>query len=215
MLAKDLLFATLDPTMREVKLDSGRKLILADTVGFISELPTMLIAAFRATLEEVLEADIILHVRDISTSESDAQRDDVLKVLGELGIPVEGPDCPILEVWNKADLLSSERLAELRLRAERETQGALVVSAVTRVGIPELLQAVDTRIGARDRTLTLDVDAGQGAFLNWLYENAEVLERSMTELGRYRVRLRIDATRRGRLDARLTAIGPEAARLSD
>ncbi len=211
--AKDLLFATLDPTMREVKLESGRKLILADTVGFISELPTMLIAAFRATLEEVLEADIILHVRDIAASESDAQRADVLKVLTELGIPVEGPDCPILEVWNKADLIAPERLEELQHRAGREAQGAMVVSAVTGAGVPELLAAVDARIGSRDRTLTLDVDASQGAFLSWLHGNAEVVERTMTDEGRVRMQLRVDATRRGRLEARLAAMGASAANI--
>jgi GTPase len=211
--AKDLLFATLDPTMREVKLDSGRKLILADTVGFISELPTMLIAAFRATLEEVLEADIILHVRDIAASESDAQRADVLKVLTELGIAVEGPDCPILEVWNKADLLPPERLEELQHRAERETLGAMVVSAVTGAGVPALLAAVDERIGKRDRTLTLDVDAGQGAFLSWLHGNAEVLDRTMTDEGRVRMKLRVDTTRRGRLDARLATMGRDVAHI--
>ncbi len=211
--AKDLLFATLDPTMREVKLESGRKLILADTVGFISELPTMLIAAFRATLEEVLEADIILHVRDIAASESDAQRADVLKVLTELGIPVEGPDCPILEVWNKADLVPPERLEELQHRATREELGAMVVSAVTGEGVPALLEAVDARIGKRDRTLTLDVDAGQGAFLSWLHGNAEVLDRSMTDEGRVRMKLRVDTTRRGRLDARLASMGRDIAHI--
>jgi GTPase len=212
--AKDLLFATLDPTMREVKLESGRKLILADTVGFISELPTMLIAAFRATLEEVLEADVILHVRDIAASESDAQRADVLKVLKELGIATEGPDCPILEVWNKADLLTPERREELLRRATRETLGAMVVSAVTGDGVPELLAAVDARVGKRDRTLTLDVDAGQGQFLSWLHENSEVLDRQMTDEGRLILKLRIDTTRRGRLDAKLASIGPDAARIA-
>ena len=173
----------------------------------------MLIAAFRATLEEVLEADIILHVRDIAASESDAQRADVLMVLKELGIATEGPECPILEVWNKADLLTPERREELLHRARRETLGAMVVSAVTGDGVSELLEAVDARIGQRDRSLTLDVDPGQGAFLSWLHENSEVLERAMTDEGRYVLKLRIDATRRGRLDARLAAIGPESARL--
>ncbi len=211
--AKDLLFATLDPTMREVKLASGRKLILADTVGFISELPTMLIAAFRATLEEVLEADIILHVRDMAADESEAQRADVLKVLTGLGIAIEGPDCPILEVWNKADLLPAERRDELRHRAEREPVGAHVVSSVTGEGIEALLVAIDARISIRDRTLKLDVDPGQGAFVNWLYENAEVLDRQMNDEGRLQISLRIDATRRGRLDARLAAIGPKGAHI--
>ena len=207
VLAKDLLFATLDPTMREVKLASGRKIILADTVGFISELPTMLIAAFRATLEEVLEADVILHVRDVASAESDAQRVDVLKVLTELGIAVEGPDCPILEVWNKADLLGEERQSELRLRADREEGGALLVSAITRAGLADLLAAVDERIAGADEVLTLDVDPAEGKLVAWLHQNAEVIERGVTEEGRLVLKLRIDKTRRGRLEARLGGAG--------
>ncbi len=205
--AKDLLFATLDPTMREVKLASGRKIIVADTVGFISELPTMLIAAFRATLEEVLEADVILHVRDVASPESDAQRVDVLKVLTELGIAVDGPDCPILEVWNKADLLSSGHQAELRLRADREEGGALLVSAVTRMGLADLLAAVDERIAGADEVMTLDVDPAEGKLVAWLHQNAEVIERAMTDEGRLVLKLRIDKTRRGRLEARLEEAG--------
>ena len=211
--AKDLLFATLDPTMREVKLASGRKIIVADTVGFISELPTMLIAAFRATLEEVLEADVILHVRDVASPESDAQRVDVLKVLTELGIAVDGPDCPILEVWNKADLLSPERVQELTHKATRELLGAHVVSSVTGGGVPELLASVDARLSTRAKSLTLDIDPAQGAFISWLHQNAEVIERSTTDEGRVIVKARIDETRRGRLDARLATLGPTAARL--
>ena len=205
--AKDLLFATLDPTMREVKLASGRKIILADTVGFISELPTMLIAAFRATLEEVLEADVILHVRDMASPESDAQRVDVLKVLTELGIAVDGPDCPILEVWNKADLLSDERQTELRLRADREEGGALLVSAVTRMGLADLLSAVDERIAGADEVMTLDMDPAEGKLVAWLHQNAEVIKRGMSEDGRLVLKLRIDKTRRGRLTARLEETG--------
>ena len=210
--AKNLLFATLDPTMREVKLASGRRVILADTVGFISELPTMLIAAFRATLEEVLEADLILHVRDMASEESDAQRVDVLKVLGELGIAVEGPECKVLEVWNKADLLGPERVAELRLRAAREVLGAHVVSAVTGDGVAELLAAVDARVAVADETVTLEVEPGEGKFIAWLYQNAEVLERGDSEDGRVRMVVRVDKTRRGRLEARVKAIGEAGVR---
>jgi len=213
VLAKDLLFATLDPTMREVKLASGRKIILADTVGFISELPTMLIAAFRATLEEVLEAHVILHVRDIASPESDAQRADVLKVLGELGIPAEGPESHILEVWNKADLLTPERLAELQLKAAREEAGAHVVSSLSGEGVPDLLAAIDERLAANDDILTLAINPSQGALMAWLHQNAEVLGQETDDDGRLRYRLRIDKTRAGRLHARLAAVGVAGAQI--
>ena len=211
--AKDLLFATLDPTMREVKLASGRKLILADTVGFISELPTTLIAAFRATLEEVLEAHVILHVRDIASPESEAQRADVLRVLGELGLATEGPDSKILEVWNKADLLAPERLEELQLKSQREETGAHVVSAVTGAGVPELLAAIDARAGKADDLVTISIAPGEGALMAWLHQNAEVLGHEADEEGRLRYRLRIDKTRAGRLKARLAEVGKEGARV--
>ena len=210
--AKDLLFATLDPTMREVKLTSGRKVILADTVGFISELPTMLIAAFRATLEEVLEADVILHVRDVASQESEAQRADVAKVLAELGLAVEGPECKILEVWNKVDLLAPERRAELAMRAAREPLGAHVVSAVTGEGVAELLVAVDARVAVAEETVVLEVEPAQGQFMAWLHQNAEVLERGEGENGRVRMVVRVDKTRKGRLEARVKAVGVAGVR---
>ena len=213
VMAKDLLFATLDPTMREVKLASGRRIILADTVGFISELPTTLIAAFRATLEEVLEADVILHVRDIASDESEAQRADVLRVLGELGIPTDGPDCAILEVWNKADLVEPEHLSVLQLKAGREASGAHVVSALTGVGVPALLAAVDDRLTKTDNILTLAIDPAQGALMAWLHQNSEVLGQEAGEDGTLRYRLRIDKTRAGRLQARLAAVGEAGARI--
>ena len=213
VVAKDLLFATLDPTMREVKLASGRRIILADTVGFISELPTMLIAAFRATLEEVLEADVILHVRDIASDESEAQRADVLKVLGELGITTEGPDCAILEVWNKADLVVADRLAELQLKAAREATGAFVISAVTGAGVPQLLGAIAEQLSKSGDILTLSIDPSEGALMAWLHQNTEVLAHDDGEDGRLRYRLRIDKTRVGRLQARLAAVGQAGAQI--
>ena len=211
--AKDLLFATLDPTMREVKLASGRRIILADTVGFISQLPTTLIAAFRATLEEVLEAHVILHVRDIASPESEAQRVDVLRVLSELGIAVEGPDSHIVEVWNKADLLAPERLAELQLKSQREAAGAHVVSALTGAGVPELLAAIDAGIGKADELVTISISPSEGALMAWLHQNAEVLGHEADEDGRLRYRLRIDKTRAGRLKARLAEVGEAGARV--
>ena len=131
VLTMDQVFATLDPTMREVKLKSARRIILSDTVGFISDLPTMLVAAFRATLEEVVEADLILHVRDIAHEETDAQARDVEKVLGDLGIDTVHADTRILEVWNKVDLIHPERLSELQLEALRRENPPVLVSAVS------------------------------------------------------------------------------------
>ncbi len=133
VLAKDLLFATLDPTMRGVKLPHGTKIILSDTVGFIADLPTELVAAFRATLEEVLAADVIVHVRDAAHGETEAQKPDVLKVLEELGLPTGLR--PMLEVLNKIDLLEpNQRAGMLRRRGD-----ALAVSALTGEGVPQLL----------------------------------------------------------------------------
>ncbi len=138
--AKDQLFATLDPTMRAVRLPDGRGAILSDTVGFIADLPTTLVAAFRATLEEVIEADVILHVRDISAAHTDTQKQDVEAVLQELGIdPSEAPG-RIIEVWNKADLLSEEARASLANKAGRDETSPVMVSAHTGEGIPALLE---------------------------------------------------------------------------
>ena len=133
VLAKDLLFATLDPTMRVIQLPHGRKIILSDTVGFISDLPTSLIAAFRATLEEVLAADIILHVRDVAHADSEAQAQDVNRVLGELGID-EVRRGTIIEVWNKLDLLPPEERAAREAQALRKA-GTVLLSAVTGEGV--------------------------------------------------------------------------------
>jgi GTPase len=213
VLAKDLLFATLDPTMREVRLPSGRRLILADTVGFISELPTMLIAAFRATLEEVLEADVVLHVRDIASTDSEAERDDVHKVLGELGIDVEGPESPLLEVWNKADLLDLQMLNELEVRASRARLPAVLVSSTTSFGIERLLQLIDERLGETAESLVLGIDPAEGALIHWLHENTEIVERIPDRDGQVVYRLRVDHTRHARLMTRVAELGPARARL--
>ena len=139
------------PTMREVKLASGRRIILSDTVGFISDLPTTLVAAFRATLEEVLAADLVLHVRDISHVETDAQRRDVEHVLGELGIDADAADARIMEVGNKVDRLDAAAQQEVVRSAERAERGLLLVSATTGEGIDALLAAIDARLGAARR----------------------------------------------------------------
>ena len=131
MLAKDMLFATLDTTLRRIEFPEGGAFLLSDTVGFISELPTQLIAAFRATLEEIIEADMILHVRDIATESSEAQRVEVEKVLTEIGIGAEEQRRRVVEVWNKADLLPEEERASLSKRAAQATPAAVLISAAT------------------------------------------------------------------------------------
>ncbi len=205
--AKQQVFATLDPTMREVRLGSGRRIILSDTVGFISDLPTMLVAAFRATLEEVVEADLILHVRDISHAETDAQARDVEDVLTGLGIDTLAAEGPILEVWNKVDLLSAVTREEAVSAARWVEGGPVLVSATTGEGIEALLGAIDARLGRSDEILNLVIPAHEGRLVNWLYEEAEVLDREALESGEVRVRLRIAAEKKERLNAQVRRAG--------
>jgi GTP-binding protein HflX len=173
VVARDQLFATLDPTMRGLRLPSGRRAILSDTVGFISELPTELVAAFRATLEEVAEADVILHVRDAAHPDSAAQRADVIAVLdGMVADDTLGADWPerTIEVANKADLLGGAAHVPLR-------PGGVAVSALTGEGLPALLAAIDTRIAAGMDVARYDIPAADGARLAWLYQHGEVIGR--------------------------------------
>ena len=173
VLSQDLLFATLDPTLRRVKLPHGGEAILSDTVGFISELPTHLVAAFRATLEEVLEADLILHVRDISHPDTEAQAADVVHTLDLLGIDARDRR-RVIEVWNKVDLLDAERRA--RLTAD-DASGPLAISAVTGEGIERLVRRIETELSADRRTIILEVPATDGELIAWLYRTTEVLDR--------------------------------------
>jgi len=184
--AQDQLFATLDPTMRAIRLPSGRTVILSDTVGFISELPTQLVEAFRATLEEVAAADIILHVRDVSHPDSTAQRADVLEVLDDLA---RGPDAPLDEAWEGrvVEVLNKTDLVE---EAPPATPSAVPVSALTGDGLDALRTLLDERLAASMVTEALTLAPEDGAGLAWLYEHGEVLERSDQEDGiRLSVRL--------------------------
>jgi GTP-binding protein HflX len=173
--AEDLLFATLDPTMRRVALPSGRTIILSDTVGFVSDLPTDLVAAFRATLEEVLAADFIIHVRDISHPDTEAQKDDVLAVLHDLGVNGARP-AEIVEVANKIDRLSAPAREVVRNRAARQAN-AVALSAVTGEGCGELLSLIDAKLAASRRIVELAVDLADGAAIAWLYRHGEVVSR--------------------------------------
>ena len=192
VLSADMLFATLDPTLRAIELPHGARAILSDTVGFISDLPTMLVAAFRATLEEVIEADAILHVRDMSHEDTDAQSHDVGKVLAELGI--EADDSRVIEVWNKIDRLNADDRTRIFNLAERLAGRSrpLLVSALSGEGVDGLLVAIETRLGEKRQTLELSIDSSDGAGLSWLYRHSEVLSREMREDGRLALSVRAD-----------------------
>jgi GTP-binding protein HflX len=168
VLAKDMLFATLDPTMRAIALPDGRRAILSDTVGFISDLPHQLVAAFRATLEEVLEADLILHVRDIAHPESEIQAENVRAILGEMGI---GPDeqARMIEVWNKVDALAPEQADALRQVAGR-TPRVAAISALTGEGLPALLDLVAGELAEPTREETISLRFDQGRQRAWLFD---------------------------------------------
>jgi len=192
VLSADMLFATLDPTLRAVDLPRGSRVILSDTVGFISDLPTMLVAAFRATLEEVIEADVILHVRDMSHEDAAAQSHDVEKVLGELGI--EATDRRLIEVWNKIDRLDAEGRARILNLAERQPaeRRPVPVSALGGEGIDALITAIEARLGESRLTISLSLDPADGAGLSWLYRHSEVLSKDMDDDGRLAVTVRAD-----------------------
>ena len=209
VLSADMLFATLDPTLRAVVLPHGNRIILSDTVGFISALPTMLVAAFRATLEEVLAADVILHVRDVSHLESTAQSRDVVEVLGELGIEA-GRDPRLIEVWNKIDRLDADGRAALRNTAERRgvDERPVLVSALSGQGIDTLLTAIETRLAQSKQTIELSLDPADGAGLSWLYRHAEVLAKNMNEDGRLMVTIRADVEKLARAQAKFLDAAP-------
>ena len=173
--ADDMLFATLDPTMRRLELPSGRAVILSDTVGFISELPTHLVAAFRATLEEVTEADLVVHVRDAHHPDSEAQRADVLSVLADLGLD-ETTEDGLIEAMNKIDLLDPPARASLANHALRNSQ-SVALSAVTGEGCETLLELIDHRLETATRPVRLDIPLSDGKTLAWVYRHGEVLGR--------------------------------------
>jgi GTPase len=199
VLAADMLFATLDPTMRALQLPSGRKIILSDTVGFISDLPTDLVAAFRATLEEVLAADVIVHVRDIADPETEAQREDVHHVLAELGL-AEQVEQGLVEVLNKIDLLSPDQRDVLRNQAARDP-AAVPISAVTGEGLDALARLLDERITAGREVVDVTVESSDGAAIAWLYRHGEVLARDDAD-GATRLKVSFDPANRARFEHR-------------
>ena len=206
VMAEDLLFATLDPTMRQIGLPGIDKAILSDTVGFVSDLPTQLVAAFRATLEEVIAADIILHVRDIAHPDSDAQADDVLGVLGEIGVGPRAPDdeagegAPIIEIWNKIDLLDEEMRAAVEAEAVRR-EDVVTLSALSGEGVEDLRRFVSGRLSTGNRVRTLSVSTGDGAALAWLHAHGEVIGQEVED-DRMLVEVRLSDKDLARFEAR-------------
>ena len=196
--ADNRLFATLDPTLRRIDLPQGTKAVLSDTVGFVSDLPTTLVAAFRATLEEVTEADLILHVRDISHPDSEAQADDVAAVLAELDIDARAP-AKVIEVWNKIDLLPADRRPP-RLRAahangEAHEPAVVAVSALTGEGLPELLALIEQRLTGGRKTYRVALTGAALGSLHRLYELGEVLSREDRADGDILASVRVTAER--------------------
>ena len=187
--AEDLLFATLDPAMRKIKLPSGRAVILSDTVGFICDLPHELIMAFRATLEEVLAADIIVHVRDVANPDSPAQKQDVISVLQSLGLNNIENQPHYIEVLNKIDLLDNSAKTELAASA-RKRRNTAVVSAVSGEGLADFLDKLDKTLSYHHRLAEVTINAADGALLAWLYKNSEILSsQQQNELFTFRIRI--------------------------
>ncbi|MBL4693009.1 MAG: GTPase HflX [Magnetovibrio sp.] len=181
VLVKDQLFATLDPTMRSLKLPNGRDIILSDTVGFISDLPHELVESFHATLEEVLEAQVVVHVRDISHADSDAQCRDVFEVLAELGLDDMALQNTLIEVRNKVDLLDEDNFNLQQNHANRLEHPVVLTSSVTGHGVDEFLAALELRLSQSMKVVDVEVDYADGKKLSWLYAHGEVLERVDTE----------------------------------
>jgi GTP-binding protein HflX len=187
--------------MRSIKLPNGKDCVLSDTVGFISDLPTMLISAFRATLEEVLSADLILHVRDISHADSEAQNADVAAILAELGVQTNNGR--VVEVWNKLDKLDADHRDALRAARDDQAKGEpIAVSAMTGEGFKMLLEAIETRLAAGRALIDLDLDSADGQGLHWLYENTEVMARRLAADGRIHLRLRVAPDKMARVARR-------------
>ena len=202
VLAEDMLFATLDPTLRRMKLPHGRTVILSDTVGFISDLPTHLVAAFRATLEEVLEADLILHVRDMSDPDNAAQSADVLRILGDLGIDEKEAEKRIIEVWNKVDRLEPEAHDAIIERAEGRYD-IRAVSAVTGEGVDALMDEISGRLSGVLTETTVVLSVEQLPLISWVYSNSIVDSREDNEDGSVSLDVRLSEAQATELERKL------------
>jgi GTP-binding protein HflX len=197
VMAKDMLFATLDPTLRAIKLPGGQKIMLSDTVGFVSELPTMLVAAFRATLEEVLSADVIVHVRDAAHADSDAQRDDVLEVLQDLGV---SEHTQFIDVLNKSDAMDEAQLAITQSRMARADNPTVLTSALKGTGLDPLLQAISDVFEAKADKFRLAIKPEEGHVLSYLHEHGQVLAQNVDAAGQQYVDVLLSPSVKGRFD---------------
>ncbi|MBB4277224.1 GTPase HflX [Rhizobium mongolense] len=202
VLAEDMLFATLDPTLRRMKLPHGRTVILSDTVGFISDLPTHLVAAFRATLEEVLEADLILHVRDMSDADNQAQSADVMRILNDLGIDDAEGARRIVEVWNKIDRLEPET-HDAMVQKVAGAENVVAVSAISGEGIDHLMQEISKRLSGVMTATTIKLPLGKLALLPWLYEHSIVDGREDNEDGTVTLDVRLAESEAAELERRM------------
>jgi len=203
VLAQDMLFATLDPTLRRVRLPHGTPIILSDTVGFISDLPTHLIAAFRATLEEVVEADLVIHLRDISDPDTAAQAEDVERILADLGVDASDTK-RVIEVWNKIDLLDEGNRSRLLADAADGSKGPpIAVSAVTGEGIDALKALIETRMAGELEDLTVTIEPAQFGLVDWLYRNGDVVSRTDNDDGRATISLKATQSAREEIESRL------------
>ncbi|MBY3036727.1 GTPase HflX [Rhizobium laguerreae] len=202
VLAEDMLFATLDPTLRRMKLPHGRTVILSDTVGFISDLPTHLVAAFRATLEEVLEADLILHVRDMSDADNQAQSSDVMRILNDLGIDEAEAEKRLIEVWNKIDRLEPE-VHDTMVQKSAGASNVVAVSAVSGEGVDTLMEEISRRLSGVMTVATIRLPVDKLALLPWLYDHAIVDGREDNEDGTITLDLRLSETEATELERRI------------
>jgi GTP-binding protein HflX len=203
VLAEDMLFATLDPTLRRVRLPHGTTMILSDTVGFISDLPTHLIAAFRATLEEVVEADLILHLRDISDPDTAAQAEDVEAILTDLGVDASD-QTRVIEVWNKVDQIDEANRERLLAESADPAKGPpIAISAVTGEGIPALVEIIETHLAGTLERTTFDVPPQQFGLIDWLYRNGDVRRRVDNEDGSVTVTMLVTQAAKQEIERRL------------
>ncbi|RUW29958.1 GTPase HflX [Mesorhizobium sp. M1E.F.Ca.ET.041.01.1.1] len=202
VLAEDMLFATLDPTLRRVRLPHGTPIILSDTVGFISDLPTHLVAAFRATLEEVVEADLVLHLRDISDPDTAAQAEDVERILGDLGVDAADTS-RVIEVWNKIDLLDEGNRERLLAGSAGGKAPPIAISAATGEGIDALKALIETRVSGELETMTVTLSPAQLGQVDWLYRNGDVVSRTDNEDGSVTLSLTATHSARQEIESRL------------
>jgi GTP-binding protein HflX len=202
VLAEDMLFATLDPTLRRLRLPHGTPVILSDTVGFISDLPTHLVAAFRATLEEVVEADLVLHLRDISDPDTAAQAEDVERILADLGVDA-GDEKRVIEVWNKVDRLDDGNRERLLVGDDARLVPPIAISAVTGEGLETLKAVIEAKVSGELQSVTVTLSPTELGLIDWLYRNGDVVSRTDNEDGSVTVSLNATKSAREEIEARL------------